>query len=107
MYIYATGKKPRFANSVYLSESSTADRNWCLGYMMQEEEAFPQNTSLRDTLELYFMCCSIECSCAMMSVIAATLANGGVCPITGKRVFTPKVVRNALSLMGTCGMYSV
>ena len=37
----AGGRRPGFANSVYLSESATADRNWCLGYLMQEEEAFP------------------------------------------------------------------
>lgn len=99
------GQKPTFANSTYLSEAATADRNFCLAYMMQEEGAFPKNCDLNATLQLYFMCCSIECSSAMMSVIAASLANGGVCPLTGVRVFEPEVVRNTLSLMASCGMY--
>jgi glutaminase len=101
----AGGKKPGFANSVYLSESATADRNWCLGYMMQEAGAFPENTDLKEVLEFYFMLCSIEVDAEMMSVIAATLANGGVCPLTGDRVFNARTVRNTLSLMSSCGMY--
>jgi len=101
----AGGKRPGFANSVYLSESATADRNWCLGYMMQEANAFPENTDLKEVLEFYFMLCSIEVDAEMMSVIAATLANGGVCPLSGDRVFNARTVRNTLSLMSSCGMY--
>lgn len=40
-----------------------------------------------------------------MSVIAATLANGGVCPFTEEKIFRPDVVRDVLSLMHSCGMY--
>jgi glutaminase len=101
----AGGKRPGFANSVYLSESATADRNWCLGYMMQEAKAFPENTDLKEVLEFYFMLCSIEVDAETMSTIAATLANDGVCPLTGDRVFNARTVRNTLSLMSSCGMY--
>uniref|UniRef100_A0A3Q3XAQ5 glutaminase n=1 Tax=Mola mola TaxID=94237 RepID=A0A3Q3XAQ5_MOLML len=38
--------------------------------------------------------------------MAATLANGGVCPITGECVLSPEVVRNTLSVMASCGMYN-
>uniref|UniRef100_A0A8D0HG64 glutaminase n=1 Tax=Sphenodon punctatus TaxID=8508 RepID=A0A8D0HG64_SPHPU len=37
--------------------------------------------------------------------MAATLANGGFCPISGERVLSPEAVRNTLSLMHSCGMY--
>uniref|UniRef100_A0A673BRN9 glutaminase n=1 Tax=Sphaeramia orbicularis TaxID=375764 RepID=A0A673BRN9_9TELE len=37
--------------------------------------------------------------------MAATLANGGICPITGERVLSAEAVRNTLSLMHSCGMY--
>lgn len=40
-----------------------------------------------------------------MSVVAATLANGGICPTTEEKVFRPDVVRDVLSLMHSCGMY--
>ena len=40
------------------------------------------------------------------SIIAATLANGGTCPITGETVMKPESVKNVLSLMLSCGLYN-
>ena len=37
--------------------------------------------------------------------MAATLANGGVCPITGVQVVSREAVKNSLSLMLSCGLY--
>lgn len=101
----AGGLQPSFSNSVYLSERQTADRNFALGYFMRENKAFPENTELVDILEFYFQCCSIEMTAKMMSMVAATLANGGICPSTGETVFGPETVQNCLSLMYSCGMY--
>jgi glutaminase len=101
----AGGTKPGFSNATYLSERATADRNFALGYYMQERKAFPPGTHLLETLEFYFQCCSIEQTCASLSVVAATLANGGVCPITGEVVLQPKTVQHTLSLMSSCGLY--
>ncbi len=94
-----------FNNAVYLSERQTADRNFALGYFMREKQAFPKGTNLIDTLEFYFQCCSIETPSDVMSVVAATLANGGICPLTGERVLGNDTVKNCLSLMSSCGMY--
>ena len=47
---------------------------------------------------------SIEVSTENVSVLASTLANGGVCPLTGRSVLQPVTVRNTLSLMHSCGM---
>jgi glutaminase len=101
----AGGRIARFNNSVYLSERQTADRNFALGYFMRENKAFPENTNLIETLEFYFQCCSIEVTCDALSVVAATLANGGICPLSGERIFQPDTVKNCLSLMYSCGMY--
>jgi glutaminase len=40
-----------------------------------------------------------------MAVMAATLANGGVCPMNGQRVVMNRACRDTLSLMYGCGMY--
>ena len=53
----------------------------------------------------YFQLCSIEVTAQSGAVMAATLANGGICPTTGDRVLTSDAVRNTLSLMHSCGMY--
>lgn len=50
-------------------------------------------------------CCSMEANCDTMAVMAATLANGGICPITEEKVLKPDSVRDVLSLMHSCGMY--
>jgi len=78
----------------------------CLAYMMKEKGAFPPCfTTLSDTLELYFQICSILSTNRAMSIMAATLANGGVNPRTGDRVFSADDVRSVLPLMLTAGMY--
>ncbi len=101
----AGGDRLGFNNATYLSERRTADRNFALGYSMREARAFPDGTDLIETLEFYFQCCSLETTVQTMSVVAATLANGGVCPLTGERVLRPETVQKCLSLMGSCGMY--
>ena len=101
----AGGEKAGFSNAVYLSEKERGDRNYALGYFMKEQKVFPQGTDLLPTLEFYFQCCSIETTCRKMATIAATLANGGVCPTTGKRIFSPRTVRACLSLMYSSGLY--
>jgi glutaminase len=50
--------------------------------------------------------CSLETTCESNSVMAATLANGGVCPITGKRVLNRDTVISVEALMYSCGMYN-
>ena len=49
-----------FNNSVFLSERATADRNFSMGYYMKEQNCFPTNTDLHETLDLYFQSCSLE-----------------------------------------------
>jgi len=99
------GQKPGFSNPTYLSERKTADRNYALGYFMRESGSFPASADLIATLEFYFQCCSLESTTRSMSVLAATLAAGGLCPVTGERVLQPETVRRCLSLMDSCGMY--
>jgi len=98
-------KSLTFNNAVYLSERQTADRNFALAYFMRENGAFPENTNLTETLEFYFQCCSIESCTHQVGIAAATLANAGINPLTGERIFDDRVVQNCLSLMLSCGMY--
>jgi glutaminase len=101
----AGGRRPGFNNAVYLSERQTADRNFALGYSMRERGAFRPGTDLLTTLEFYFQGCSIEVDAEMLAVVAASLANAGVCPLTEDPVFTQDTVQSCLSMMSSCGMY--
>uniref|UniRef100_H3D4X1 glutaminase n=1 Tax=Tetraodon nigroviridis TaxID=99883 RepID=H3D4X1_TETNG len=94
-----------FSNATFQSERETGDRNYAIGYYLKEKKCFPENTDMTAALDFYFQLCSIEVTCESGSVMAATLANGGICPITGERVLSTEAVRNTLSLMHSCGMY--
>ena len=96
-----------FQNSVFLSERETADRNFALAYFMRENKCFPSSAcDNRTVLDFYLQICSLEMNCESMSVMAATLANGGICPTTGERVLGKTSVKNILSMMYSCGMYN-
>ncbi|XP_041480802.1 glutaminase kidney isoform, mitochondrial-like isoform X1 [Lytechinus variegatus] len=101
----AGGEMVGFSNATFLSEKKTGFRNFALAYLLQDYNCFPAGADPVDTLDLYFQICSLEVNCESASVIAATLANGGICPLTGKKVFESVAVRDTLSLMLSCGMY--
>ncbi|KAL7298140.1 hypothetical protein TKK_0009141 [Trichogramma kaykai] len=101
----AGGENLGFNNAVFLSEREAADRNYALGFYMREHGCYPEKTNLRECMDFYFQCCSMESNCEAMSVMAATLANGGICPTTEEKVLKPDSVRDVLSLMHSCGMY--
>ncbi|XP_019867420.2 glutaminase liver isoform, mitochondrial isoform X2 [Aethina tumida] len=94
-----------FNNAVFLSEREAADRNYALGFYMREHKCFPENTKFRECMDFYFQCCSLEANCDIVSVMGATLANGGICPLSEEKVLKPESVRDVLSLMHSCGMY--
>ncbi|KAI9548873.1 hypothetical protein NQZ68_003407 [Dissostichus eleginoides] len=94
-----------FSNAMFQSEKETGDRNFAIGYYMKEKKCFPPGADMIDALDFYFQLCSIEVTCESGSILAATLANGGICPITGEHVLSAEAVRNTLSLMHSCGMY--
>lgn len=88
---------------VYRSEAETGDRNRALAYLMHGAGSL--SMSVDDALEVYFAQCSVLVTSDDLAMMAATLANGGVNPVTGAQVIPADVVGPTLSVMATCGMY--
>lgn len=60
---------------------------------------------INEIINLYFQQCSLTINCHDLAVMAATLANVGLNPMTGERAIDKKYVKNILSIMYTCGLY--
>ncbi len=59
----------------------------------------------RGATDLYTRQCSLAVTARDLAVMGATLADGGVNPITGVRVVDPEVCHYTLAVMVTAGMY--
>jgi glutaminase len=88
---------------VYISESETGFRNRAIGYMLRNFGIIDGDPT--PIAENYFRQCSISVTCRDLGVMAATLANGGVNPVTGVRALPQEHVESVLSVMASCGMY--
>jgi glutaminase len=88
---------------VFDHEMRTADRNRATAYLMRSEGML--SGDVEAILALYLQQCSVKVTCRELAVMAATLANGCINPVTGQRALPREHVRDVLSVMYTCGMY--
>jgi glutaminase len=88
---------------IFESEKNTAHRNRSIAHLLRHFDVI--DDSINDTLDLYFSQCSVKVNTMDLSVMAATLANDGINPLTKKCAVQKKYVGDILSLMFTCGMY--
>jgi glutaminase len=89
--------------SVFASEMETGDRNRALAYLMRNAGSL--EGSVDECIEVYFRQCAVSATTRDLAVMAATLANGGVNPVTGVEVVDDRIAGHVLSVMATCGMY--
>ncbi|WP_406447573.1 glutaminase A [Streptomyces sp. NBC_00876] len=88
---------------VYASEVVTGDRNRALAYLIRSTGPLPVDPVA--AVETYFRQCSVRVTALDLAAMAATLANGGVNPLTGDTVVAEPVAAQVLAVMATCGMY--
>jgi len=103
VYSLYAGRALGLDQAVYESERDTGHRNRAIGHMLRNFDIITEDPE--PALDLYFRQCSILVTCRDLSLMAATLANGGVNPLTGERAVRPDLVASILSVMTTCGMY--
>lgn len=103
MFERYTGRRHDIYMPVFLSEKSSGFRNRAIAYLMLN---FGMITSrIDETLDLYFQQCSILVNAKDIAMMAATLANGGVNPVTKVRALDERYVQDVISVMLSCGMY--
>ena len=87
----------------YLAETKSGDRNKAIAYLLRHFGSLENEVD--DALNLYLQQCSAVITCEDLSVMAATLANNGVNPLTNQRAIQENYVGDLLTVMYTCGMY--
>ncbi|HVK61319.1 MAG TPA: glutaminase A [Bdellovibrionales bacterium] len=97
------GRPLEVNKEVYKSESDTNQRNQAIGELMHAYEKIKDKPA--QATDLYTRQCSINVNAKDLATMAATLANGGVNPRTGKKVIDQKHVKGVLAEMATAGLY--
>jgi glutaminase len=97
------GRSLQVNQEVYRSESETNERNRAIAVLLHAYGRLYDDPSV--ALDLYTRQCSIAVTAKDLGVMAATLANGGKNPLTGKQVIAAENVPRILAVMATAGLY--
>ncbi|MFO1488988.1 MAG: glutaminase A [Verrucomicrobiota bacterium] len=103
MFSLYAGRELTLDETVYNSENETGHRNRAIGHMLRNFDILAGDPI--PDVELYFKQCSVSVTARDLGVMAATLANQGINPLTGKQAVRGEYVESILSIMGSCGMY--
>ncbi|MBI3878603.1 MAG: glutaminase A [Verrucomicrobia bacterium] len=103
MFSLHAGRELAIDDAVYRSESETGHRNRAIGHMLRNFDILTEDPT--PVVELYFKQCAVSVTCRDLGIMAATLANGGKNPVTGKQAIRGEYVESVLSVMASSGMY--
>jgi glutaminase len=97
------GRELAIDNEVYESEAATNQRNRGIARLLEGYERMYFD-ALQAT-DVYTKQCSLLVSATDLAVMGATLADGGVNPLTKERVISAEVAKRLLAVMATAGLY--
>ncbi|GAB2519874.1 glutaminase A [Nocardia heshunensis] len=103
-YSRFAGRELTMNEAVYASEARTGFRNRAIGLLLRGAGIVDIDPD--EAVDTYFRQCSIDVTVRDLAVMAATLANNGMNPLTHERALTRPLVEQVLSVMTTCGMYN-
>lgn len=102
-YSAFAGRQLSVNTDIYESELKHGHRNRALAHLLRSFNIIEDDPT--PVIEDYFRQCSVLVNCLDLSVMAATLANSGRNPLTGRQVMEIGPIERVLSVMTTCGMY--
>jgi glutaminase len=95
--------RPAKAHPRALDDPSGAHRNLAIAHLLRHFEVIGDD--IEGALTLYQRQCTVAADTRELALMAATLAHGGVHPLTGRRAIRSEHLADVLTLMFTCGMY--
>lgn len=97
------GRKLSLNAEVYASAAQTNDRNQSISRLLRSLGRIDGDPA--EVTDLYTKQCSLNVSAKDLAVMGATLADGGVNPLTRDRLVEPMVCHHTLAVMATAGLY--
>ena len=97
------GRELPLSEEVYSSASRTNFRNRSIALILQSRDRLYGDPS--EATDLYTRQCSLNVTARDMAMMGATLADGGVNPVTRERVVDPAICHYILAAMSTAGLY--
>jgi glutaminase len=97
------GRPLEMDDEVYASEAATSRRNHGIAHLLDGYGCM--YTHPDQAMDVYTRQCSLRVTAADLAVMGATLADGGVNPVTGERVVDPGVCKRVLAALATAGLY--
>lgn len=88
---------------VYVSEAGDNLRNQSIAHLLKAYGRMYFDPV--EATDLYTKQCAINVNAMDLATMAATLANGGVNPVTKKKVVSPQTAMYTLPVMATAGLY--
>jgi len=89
---------------VFKSEADTNQRNQAIGALMYAY-GYIKTPNWAQAVDVYTEQCAISVNAKDLAEMAATLANGGRKPITGRQVMKVELTPKVLAVMATAGLY--
>lgn len=102
-FVELTGSDVSVIDELYESESATNFNNRAISWLLKNYNRIYDDPEM--SLDLYTRQCSIGVTSGQLAVCAATIANGGVNPVTGKRVFDQVLAPKVTTLISSVGFY--
>jgi glutaminase len=97
------GRELTLNEEVYVSASASNQRNHVIARLLASYDRLYDDPL--EAVDLYTRQCSLNVTATDLAVMAATLADGGVNPITKERVIDRELCPPVLAVMATAGMY--
>ena len=97
------GHPLRLDDDVYASEAASNQRNRSIARLLESYERMYFDPL--EATDVYTRQCSVLVTVTDLAVMAATLADGGVNPLTGEQVVDAETCKRVLAVLATAGLY--
>lgn len=97
------GERPRLIEELYKSESVSNFNNRAIAWLLKHYNRIYDDPDM--SLDLYTRQCSLGITARQLAICGATIANGGVNPVTKEKVFEKRLAPKITAMLAAVGFY--